>query len=128
MVLNLNAGMGGDLVTGPPSAPLPQKKAATDMASAAERVEHIAACRPEICTLDCGTMNFAKADYVITNTPGMLREMAGLMRDIAAFGLKLKRLTPAICGLLNNWHQMVLLMIRLWFSCVWAFPGVHLMT
>jgi uncharacterized protein (DUF849 family) len=52
------------------------------MASAAERVAHIAACRPEICTLDCGTMNFAEADYVMTNTPGMLRTMAGLMRDI----------------------------------------------
>ncbi len=82
LVLNLTAGMGGDLVTGPPDAPLPLKKAETDMASAIDRVAHIAACRPEICTLDCGTMNFAEADYVMTNTPGMLREMAGLMRDI----------------------------------------------
>ena len=82
LVLNLTAGMGGDLVTGPPDAPLPLNKAETDMASATDRVAHIAACRPEICTLDCGTMNFAEADYVMTNTPGMLREMAGLMRDI----------------------------------------------
>ena len=82
MVLNLTAGMGGDLVTGPPDAPLPLKAAGTDMASAADRVAHIVTCRPEICTLDCGTMNFAEADYVMTNTPGMLRAMAGLMRDI----------------------------------------------
>ncbi len=82
MVLNLTAGMGGDLVTGPPDAPLPLKAAGTDMASAADRVAHIVACRPEICTLDCGTMNFAEADYVMTNTPSMLRAMAGLMRDI----------------------------------------------
>ena len=82
MVLNLTAGMGGDLVIGPPDAPLPLNEAETDMASATDRVAHIAACRPEICTLDCGTMNFAEADYVMTNTPGMLREMAGLMRDI----------------------------------------------
>ena len=82
LVLNLTAGMGGDLVTGPPDAPLPLNEAETDMASAKERVAHIAACRPEICTLDCGTMNFAEADYVMTNTPGMLREMAGLMLDI----------------------------------------------
>ena len=82
LVLNLTAGMGGDLVTGPPDAPLPLNEAETDMASATDRVAHIAACRPEICTLDCGTMNFAEADYVMTNTPGMLREMAGLMRDI----------------------------------------------
>ncbi len=85
MVLNLTAGMGGDLVTGPSDAPLPLKAAGTDMASAADRVAHIAACRPEICTLDCGTMNFAEADYVMTNTPGMLRAMAGLMRD---FGVR----------------------------------------
>ena len=82
LVLNLTAGMGGDLVTGPPDAPLPLNETETDMASATDRVAHIAACRPEICTLDCGTMNFAEADYVMTNTPGMLREMAGLMRDI----------------------------------------------
>ena len=82
LVLNLTAGMGGDLVTGPPDAPLPLNEAQTDMASATDRVAHVAACRPEICTLDCGTMNFAEADYVMTNTPGMLREMAGLMRDI----------------------------------------------
>ncbi len=84
IVLNLTAGMGGDLVTGPPDAPLPLNEAETDMASAKERVAHIAACQPEICTLDCGTMNFAEADYVMTNTPGMLREMAELMRDFGA--------------------------------------------
>ena len=52
------------------------------MASAEDRVAHVAECRPEICTLDCGTMNFAEADYVMTNTPGMLRAMAGMMRDL----------------------------------------------
>jgi uncharacterized protein (DUF849 family) len=82
MVLNLTAGMGGDLVFGPVDAPLPLRDKATDMAGAAERVTHIAECRPEICTLDCGTMNFAEADYVMTNTPGMLRAMAGMMQEI----------------------------------------------
>ena len=82
VVLNLTAGMGGDMVFGAPSAPLPLNEAATDMASAKERVAHIAECLPEICTLDCGTMNFAEADYVMTNTPGMLREMAGMMERL----------------------------------------------
>ncbi len=81
MVLNLTAGMGGDLVFGDPSAPLPLQ-AGTDMASAEERLEHIADCRPEICTLDCGTMNFAEADYVMTNTPGMLRAMGARMTEL----------------------------------------------
>ena len=69
VVLNLTAGMGGDLVLGPAEAPLPLHDAGTDMASADERMEHVADCLPEICTLDCGTMNFAEADYVMTNTP-----------------------------------------------------------
>ncbi|PIB24001.1 NADPH dependent quinone reductase [Amylibacter kogurei] len=81
MVLNLTAGMGGDMVFGPPSAPLPLG-AGTDMASAEERMAHIAECLPEICTLDCGTMNFAEADYVMTNTPGMLEAMGTMMEDL----------------------------------------------
>lgn len=81
IVLNLTAGMGGDLVFGDPSSPLPLQ-AGTDMASAEERLAHIAECLPEICTLDCGTMNFAEADYVMTNTPGMLRAMGSRMTEL----------------------------------------------
>ena len=82
VVLNLTAGMGGDMVFGPASAPLPLREAGTDMIGAAERVEHVARCLPEICTLDCGTMNFAEADYVMTNTPGMLRAMGRMMTEL----------------------------------------------
>ncbi|MGZ9811419.1 3-keto-5-aminohexanoate cleavage protein [Pseudoroseicyclus sp. H15] len=81
VVLNLTAGMGGDMVFGPTSSPLPVQQG-TDMASAEERVAHVAECLPEICTLDCGTMNFAEADYVMTNTPGMLRAMGGMMTEL----------------------------------------------
>ena len=52
------------------------------MISAEERVAHIVECLPEICTLDCGTMNFAEADYVMTNTPGRVRAMAGIMAEL----------------------------------------------
>ena len=79
VVLNLTAGMGGDIVFGGVEAPLPVDPAATDMVGTTERMRHIAECLPEICTLDCGTMNFAEADYVMTNTPGMLRAMGGMM-------------------------------------------------
>ncbi len=78
VVLNLTAGMGGDIIVGPPTAPLPLA-GATDMIPAAERVAHVIESRPEICTLDCGTMNFAEADYIMANTPGMLDECARLM-------------------------------------------------
>nr|WP_319949251.1 3-keto-5-aminohexanoate cleavage protein [uncultured Shimia sp.] len=81
VVLNLTAGMGGDIVFGDVEQPLPVKQG-TDMVGASERMAHIAECRPEICTLDCGTMNFAEADYVMTNTPGMLRAMGQMMTDL----------------------------------------------
>ena len=81
VVLNLTSGMGGDMVFGPPESPLPLIEG-TDMASAEERMAHVASCLPEICTLDCGTMNFAEADYVMTNTPGMLRAMGKICSDL----------------------------------------------
>jgi uncharacterized protein (DUF849 family) len=79
VVLNLTAGMGGDMVFGPVESPLPLNPNGTDMGGATNRLEHVADCLPEICTLDCGTMNFAEADYVMTNTPGMLRAMGAMM-------------------------------------------------
>jgi uncharacterized protein (DUF849 family) len=85
VVLNLTAGMGGDLVFGNVEAPLPVNKTGTDMAGATERVAHVAECLPEICTLDCGTMNFNLGDYVMTNTPSTLREMA---RQMTALGVR----------------------------------------
>lgn len=82
VVLNLTAGMGGDIVFGDVESPFPVQEAATDMIGATQRVAHVAECLPEICTLDCGTMNFAEADYVMTNTPGMLRAMGQMMTDL----------------------------------------------
>ena len=81
VVLNLTTGMGGDMVFGSPERPLPPHPR-TDMAGAVERMAHVAECLPEIATLDCGSMNYAEAEYVMTNTPGMLRAMAGMMREL----------------------------------------------
>jgi uncharacterized protein (DUF849 family) len=84
-VLNLTAGMGGDLVLGGVETPLPVDPNGTDMAGATERLLHVADCLPEICTLDCGTMNFGHGDYVMTNSTSMLIEMAKQMK---ALGVK----------------------------------------
>lgn len=81
VVLNLTAGMGGDIIFGPTENPMALSPA-TDMIGASARVEHVAECLPEICTLDCGTMNFAEADYVMTNTPGMLTAMGRMMTHL----------------------------------------------
>ena len=90
VVINLTAGMGGDLILGGTDRPLPPGPG-TDMVGAEERLVHIADCRPEICTLDCGTMNFAENDYVMLNSPGMLRDMGaritalGVVPEIECF-------------------------------------------
>ena len=85
VIINLTAGMGGDLVLGGAENPLPLDMRFTDMVGAEERVEHVTALLPEICTLDCGSMNFAEGDYVMTNTPSMLRAMA---RRVQALGVR----------------------------------------
>ncbi len=85
VVINLTAGMGGDLTLGSVEQPLPLDDAGTDMAGATERLEHVRRLLPEICTLDCGTMNFGEGDYVMTNTTAMLKEMA---RQIQALGVR----------------------------------------
>ena len=85
VVINLTAGMGGDVVFGAGETPLPLDPDGTDMVGPTERLAHVAALRPEICTLDCGTMNFALGDYVMTNTPATLRAMA---RQVQALGVR----------------------------------------
>lgn len=78
VVLNLTAGMGGDFV------PDPQEPwrggPGTDMASVADRLSHVVELRPEICTLDCGSMNYAQSAYV--STPDQLRQMAKIIQDV----------------------------------------------
>ncbi len=86
VVLNLTAGMGGDLLFDGTEA-MNAMGPKSDMAGATERVSHVVECRPEICTLDCGTMNFNEADYVMVNTPGLLRDMA---RRMTAAGVRIE--------------------------------------
>jgi uncharacterized protein (DUF849 family) len=85
VVLNLTAGMGGDLTFGSVEQPLPPADDGTDMAGATERLAHVRQLRPEICTLDCGTMNFGEGDYIMTNSTSTLKEMA---RQIQGLGVR----------------------------------------
>jgi len=81
VIINLTAGMGGDLVLDPdvPSRAI----AGTDMANATERLRHIEALLPEMCTLDCGSLNLGDSLYV--STPAMLRQMTARVK---ALGVK----------------------------------------
>lgn len=79
VVINLTAGMGGDWVPSREDPALPGP--GTDMISAEERLAHVRECLPEICSLDCGTLNFGNGNEIYISTPPMLREMAALTKD-----------------------------------------------
>lgn len=82
VVINATAGMGGDVVFGEGEKPLPLEEGGTDMVGPLTRLAHVEESLPEICTLDCGTMNFAESNYVMTNTPGMLKAMAKRVQEL----------------------------------------------
>jgi len=78
IVINLTAGMGGDWV---PSAENPSMPGpGTDMIGPEERLAHVKEILPEICSLDCGTMNFSNGNEIYISPPGYLREMASMIQ------------------------------------------------
>ena len=80
VLINLTAGMGGDLVVDDENPEVPAE--GTDLISAEERMAHVELLRPDIATLDCGTINFDNANYVYIQTPNMLRAMATRYAEI----------------------------------------------
>jgi uncharacterized protein (DUF849 family) len=83
VVLNLTGGMGGDLVLGDVDAPLPPRAAGTDLVGARERLAHVEEILPEICTIDCGTMNWPGDDnFVVINSQGIVNAMATRAREL----------------------------------------------
>jgi uncharacterized protein (DUF849 family) len=72
VVLNLTCGMGGDLYLDPDNPG--RMIEGTDLATPYERMEHVDRLRPEICTIDCGSMNFG--DHVVINRTADLEKMA----------------------------------------------------
>ncbi|MDA9535761.1 NADPH dependent quinone reductase [Bradyrhizobium sp. CCBAU 21362] len=85
-VINLTAGAGGNLFLGSEEAPLPPDAAMTDMAGVRERLVHVEELRPEICTLDCGTMNWGpRSNFVMVNTSAALRAMTARVKE---FGVR----------------------------------------
>jgi uncharacterized protein (DUF849 family) len=84
VIINLTAGMGGDLQIGAGERPM-DFGAGTDLVGGLTRLLHVEELRPEICTLDCGTLNFGDGDFIYVSTPNQLR--AGAQR-IQALGVK----------------------------------------
>ena len=81
VVINLTAGMGGDLTIGPDDDPT-AFGADTDLVGAVERLPHVEELLPEICSLDCGSYNFGEGSMVYVSTPAMLRRGAQRIREL----------------------------------------------
>ncbi|MFI8357488.1 3-keto-5-aminohexanoate cleavage protein [Streptomyces cyaneofuscatus] len=80
VVINLTAGMGGDLVIDP-AAPLKQLPG-TDLVGGLERLPHVEDLLPDICTLDCGSLNFGDGSNLYVSTPDMLRTGAKRIQEL----------------------------------------------
>jgi len=84
IIVNLTAGMGGDLEIGGGENPLAFGPA-TDLVGPLTRLVHVEELLPDICTLDCGTLNFGDGDTIYVSTPAALRAGA---RRITELGVK----------------------------------------
>ena len=80
VIINTTAGMGGDLVLDPQDPTTFVE--GTDLVTGAERLKHVREVMPDICTLDCGSLNFGEGSLVYVSTPDMLREGAKLIQEL----------------------------------------------
>ena len=80
VIVNTTAGMGGDLMLDPQNPT--DFVEGTDLVSGVERLKHVEAILPEICTLDCGSLNFGEGSLVYVSTPDMLREGAKKIQEL----------------------------------------------
>ena len=80
VIVNLTTGAGGRFVPSPenPRQPGP----GTTLSPPEVRVAHVVELRPEVCSLDMGSMNFGP--HVFVNTPAHLAEMARAIRAAGA--------------------------------------------
>jgi uncharacterized protein (DUF849 family) len=80
VIINTTAGMGGDLFLDPqnPTTFLPE----TDLVSGVDRLPHVEELLPDICTLDCGSLNFGEGSLVYVSTPDMLRAGAKRIQEL----------------------------------------------
>ena len=87
VIVNLTCGMGGYIVVGAnglKDTPAP----GSDFVSQEDRMRHIidlcqeGKYRPDIATLDCGSLNFGDADRAYVSTPGYLRRGAAICKEL----------------------------------------------
>ena len=81
VIINLTSGMGGDIEIGPEDN-LFEFGPNTDFVNAIERLSHVEELLPDICSLDCGTLNFGDGNMIYVGTPQQLRIGAKKIQDL----------------------------------------------
>jgi uncharacterized protein (DUF849 family) len=76
MILNLSTGGGGGLYISP------EGQVMSGLLSAEQRVAHILELKPEICSLDIGTMNFGPG--IFANAEGVVDKMAAMIKEVGS--------------------------------------------
>ena len=82
VVINFTTGMGGDFEVGEGKDPLNPVGPNTDMIHTLDRLTHVEELLPEMCTLDCGSLNFGDTNMLFVHTPLQLRKAAKMMQDL----------------------------------------------
>jgi len=80
VIINMTCGMGGDFQPGEGRDYFTKPGPGTDCIGVEERLAHLEPCRPEIASLDCGSLNFGPWAYI--STVGMLEDMAAAMEEL----------------------------------------------
>ena len=80
VVINLTAGMGGDLVIDQDDPLKPVD--GTDLVNGLDRLPHVEELLPDICTMDCGSLNFGEGSQLYISTPDMLRAGAKRIQEL----------------------------------------------
>ncbi len=87
VIVNLTCGMGGYIVIGEhglKDTPAP----GSDFCTQEDRMRHVidlcheGKYRPDICTLDCGSLNFGDGNRAYVSTPNYLRKGAAICKDL----------------------------------------------
>ena len=81
VIINLTSGMGGDIEIGPEDDLL-KFGPNTDFVNAIERLSHVEEILPDICSLDCGTLNFGDGNMIYVSTPEQLRIGAKRIQEL----------------------------------------------
>ena len=81
VIINLTSGMGGDIEIGPEDDLL-KFGPNTDFINAMERLSHVEKILPDICSLDCGTLNFGDGNMIYVSTPEQLRIGAKRIQEL----------------------------------------------